>query len=61
MGYVLCTYDTGFVALASGGVDHAGIIIGQPEKHWIGEWVKGLTLYHTVYEAEEMRNRLEYL
>lgn len=38
-----------------------GIIIGQPETHWIGEWVKGLTLYHTVYRDEEMRNRLDYL
>lgn len=61
LGYVLCTYDTDYVQLASAGFEHAGIIIGQPEKHWIGEWVKGLTLYHAVYTAEEMRNRLEYL
>jgi uncharacterized protein (DUF433 family) len=61
MGYVLCTYDTDYVQLAADGMEHAGIIIGQPEKHWIGEWVKGLTLYHAVYTPEEMKNRLEYL
>jgi hypothetical protein len=61
MGCVLCTYDTDYVELATSGKEHAGIIIGQPEKHWIGEWVKGLTLYHAVYTAEEMYNRLDYL
>jgi len=61
MGYVLCTYDTDYVELAAEGIEHAGIIIGQPEKHWIGEWVKGLTLYHAVYDADEMKNRLDYL
>ena len=61
MTCVLCTFDTDYVQLASSGMEHMGIIIGQPEKHWIGEWVKGLTLYHTVYTAEEMKNRLEYL
>ena len=61
MGYVLCTHDADNVRLATSGIEHAGIIIGQQEKHWIGERVKGLTLYHTVYTAEEMKNRLEYL
>lgn len=60
-GYVLCTHDTDYVQLASSGIEHAGIIIGQQDKHWVGEWVKGLTLYHTVCSAEEMKNRLEYL
>ena len=61
MNCVLCTFDTDFAQLAKSGIEHAGIIIGQPEKHWIGQWVKGLTLYHTIYTAEDMRNRLEYL
>jgi hypothetical protein len=61
MNCVLCTFDTDYVQLANSDVEHAGIIIGQPEKHWIGQWVKGLSLYHTIYTAEEMRNRLEYL
>lgn len=61
MGYVLCTYDTDYVELAAGGINHTGIIIGQPEKHWVGEWVKGLELFHAVYSADEMRDRVEYL
>ncbi len=61
MGYVLCTHDADYVALASEGFEHAGMVFGQPEKHWIGEWVKGLELIHAVYTADEMRNRVEYL
>jgi hypothetical protein len=61
MEYVLCTFDTDFVHLATGGAVHAGIIVGQPGQHGIGEWVLGLTLYHAVYSAEEMQNRLEFL
>lgn len=60
MGYIFCTYDTDFIALAHQ-MEHAGVIMGQFEKHWIGEWVKALTLYHAVYSAEDMHNRLEYL
>lgn len=61
LGRVLCTYDTDYSALAAADVAHAGIIIGQPEKHFIGEWVKALTLYHAVYKAADMHNKLEYL
>jgi hypothetical protein len=61
MGYVLCTYDSDYVKLASEGVEHTGIIYGHFRQHGIGEWVKGLILYHAVYTAEEMRNRVEYM
>lgn len=61
MGYVLCTYDADYIQLASEGVKHAGIVFGQAEKHFVGEWVKGLELIYAVYTAEEMRNRVEFL
>ena len=61
MGYVLCTYDSDYIKLASQGVDHMGIIFGHFRQHGIGDWVKALILYHAVYTAEEMRNRVEYL
>jgi hypothetical protein len=61
MERILCTYDTDFVALAAEGLEHTGIVIGQPESHYIGEWVKYLSLMHAVYSAEEMHNRIEYL
>lgn len=61
MGYVLCTYDTDYIQLATSGIEHTGIVIGQPELHYIGEWVKWLALMHAVYAPEEMYNRVEYL
>ncbi|MBI5961002.1 MAG: DUF5615 family PIN-like protein [Chloroflexi bacterium] len=61
MGYVLCTFDADYIELDSAGIKHAGIVFGQPEKHWTGEWVRGLELIHAVYSAHEMRNRIEYL
>jgi hypothetical protein len=61
MGYVLCTYDSDFLKLAAEGKEHAGIIFGHFHQHGIGEWVKGLILYHAAYTAGDMRNRVEYL
>ena len=61
MERVLCTYDTDYVQMAAEGVEHSGIVIGQPELHYIGEWVKWLELMHAVYVPEDMRNRVEYL
>jgi len=34
MGHVLCTFDSDYIALANQGHTHAGIIIGQVERHW---------------------------
>jgi hypothetical protein len=61
MGYVLCTYDSDYIELAASGIEHAGIVKGTAEKHWIGDWVKGLELIHAVYTDEDMRNHVEYL
>jgi hypothetical protein len=61
MECVFCTHDMDFVRLSASGIEHTGIIVGQQEKHWIGEWVNGLTLYYAVYTSEDMLNRLDYL
>lgn len=61
MGYVLCTNDTDYLALAAQFPNHAGIIIGRQERHWVGEWVSALTLYHAIYDSEELIGRLEHL
>ncbi len=58
---VLCTYDADFLHLVAAGAKHAGIVFGQQENHYIGEWVNWLSLMHAVYRPEEMRNRVEYL
>ncbi|MDI9547296.1 MAG: DUF5615 family PIN-like protein [Chloroflexota bacterium] len=58
---VLCTYDADFLHLVATGAEHAGIVFGQQETHYIGEWVNWLSLMHAVYRSEEMWNRVEYL
>ncbi len=61
MGHVLCTHDADYIQLASEQIDHAGIVFGQQDQHYIGDWVKGLELLHAVYTPGEMKNRVEYL
>lgn len=61
MGYVLCTYDTDYLQLAATGVEHTGIVFGQQDVHYVGDWVNWLTLMHAAYSQAEMYNRVEYL
>lgn len=61
MGRVLCTNDADYLRFAAEGVSHAGIVFGQQDQHYIGEWVNFLTLVHAVYTPEEMVDRVEYL
>ena len=61
MGYVLCTHDPDYVELAQQEQQHAGIILGQQHKHTIGDWVAFLELVHTIFDADDMRNVVEYL
>lgn len=60
MGYVICTQDSDYIQLAAMGIEHAGIIFGTAT-HVIGDWVKGLILFHAVYTSDDMQNRVEYL
>ena len=61
MRCVLCTYDIDYLQLAATGVEHTGIVFGQQDIHYIGEWVNWLTLMHAIYHQDEMRNQVEYL
>lgn len=61
MGRILCTHDSDFLQLATDGLPHAGIVFGQQDKHYIGEWVKYLELMHSVYTPDEMVNTIEFL
>ena len=58
---VLCTYDSDFLDMVAYGIQHAGIVFGQQDAHYIGAWVNWLTLMHAVMTAEEMKNRIEFL
>ena len=60
-GRVLCTHDHDFLQLAASGFQHAGIVFGQQDIHYIGEWVNWLTLMHAVYTTDAMLNRIEYM
>lgn len=58
---VLCTHDADYLQLAAIVADHAGIVFGQQDVHYVGDWVNWLSLMHAVYSPEEMLNRIEYL
>ena len=60
-GRAFCTFDSDLLQIAASGVEHAGIVFGQQDIHYIGEWVNWLTLMHAVYKPEEMFNRIEFL
>lgn len=61
MGRVLCTHDADYVQLASAGMQHAGIILGQQDQHSIGTWVTFLTRIHHERTSDDMRNTVEYV
>ena len=58
---VLCTYDSDYLQMAAAGIEHSGIVFGQQDVHYIGDWVRYLSLLQAVYTADEMRNRIEFL
>lgn len=61
MERVLVTADTDLLVMASEGAEHWGIIYGKPNKHSIGDWVTKCELICSVYDADEMKNHVEYL
>lgn len=60
-GRVLCTHDSDFLHLAASGFEHTGLVFGQQDIHYIGEWVNWLTLMHAVYPYDDMINRIEFV
>lgn len=61
IGRVLCTHDSNYLDMARAGVPHGGIVFGQQHKHGVGSWVGFLELIFSIYDAEEMSGRVEYL
>ena len=57
---VIFTQDTDFLRLAAAGHAHAGIVYAAQHMP-IGEVIRGLTLIHSVLEAEEMVGHIEFL
>lgn len=61
MGRVLVTSDADFLRMAADGAEHAGIIYGVQQHHTIGDWVTGLALICSVFNADEFQNHVEYV
>ena len=61
LGRILCTHDSDFLEIALDGFEHSGIVFGQQDRHYIGDWVNWLVLMHAVYSPEDMMNQIEYL
>lgn len=61
MERVLVTADADLLVMASEGVEHTGIVYGKQNRHSIGDWVTKLELICAVYDADDMKNHVEYL
>lgn len=57
---VIVTCDTDFLSLVEG-VEHYGIVFGRQKRMSIGDWVTKLVLLCGVYDADDMRNHVEYV
>jgi hypothetical protein len=60
-GRVVVTFDTDYLALDSGGQQHAGIAWCPATKYSIGDLIRALLLMHGVLDSDDMRNHVEYL
>lgn len=60
-GRVIYTEDDDFLALAAGGVEHAGLTYCHQNTRSLGQVIRALELLWQVYQPDEMRNRVEFL
>jgi len=59
-GRTIFTQDDDFLRLAASGEPHAGIVYA-PQHTSIRAMIQGLTLIHSVLDAEEMAGQIEFL
>lgn len=57
---VFVTCDTDLLILAKS-TEHCGIVFGIQKRMSIGDWVTKLVLLCSVYDADDMRNHVEFL
>ena len=60
-GYVIVTYDSDFLALATSGILHKGVAFCSAVKYTIGELIHVLLLVHDVLDTDDMHNHIEFL
>ena len=61
LGRILTSFDSDFLALHRSGVSHTGIVWCPATKYGIGALIQMLVLLHSVVDASEMVDRVEYL
>ena len=59
-GRVIFTQDADFLRLHATGTEHAGIVYVRQQTP-IGHILRGLMLIYEVLEADDMKNRIEFL
>jgi hypothetical protein len=57
----LVTHDEDFLAVAKGGVEHAGIAYCHPQLRSIGQVIAALTLIRDCMTPREMKDHVEFL
>jgi predicted nuclease of predicted toxin-antitoxin system len=60
-GRAIFTQDKDFLKLAGQGSEHHGILYCRQQTRSVGEIIRGLILVWEVYEADELKNKVEYL
>ena len=60
-GRTTFTQDVDFLVLAAAGEPHAGILYCRQDTRSIGRIIRALELIWEVYEADELRNRVEFI
>jgi len=58
---IIFTHDRDFLRIDDDGVNHAGIAYCPPQSRSIGHVIRHLCLMHDCLEAEEMKNKVEYV
>jgi hypothetical protein len=60
---VVVTYDADYLALAAGGVTHAGVAFCDASRYRnrVGALIQMLVLLHGVSDRDAMKNRVEFL
>jgi predicted nuclease of predicted toxin-antitoxin system len=58
---VTITQDTDFLRIAASGQEHSGIVYFAAQSRSVGEVIRRIQLIWEVYEAEEMRTRVEFV
>ena len=59
--YVICTFDSDYIDMAKLGVQHNGIVFVPNRRCEMGVMTRFLLLLYEVYDADDMKNRVEYL